>query len=458
MKTYLKIFVMVLLCSSCSNSFLEEVPNSSILTPESVDDFQRLLDNFNIIGRASVLPQLASDEYFIISYQHWQSSRTAVERNSYVWDYDVYGGEVNVDDWNLPYKSIFYCNNIIHEINKKADDGNIPEAYTDVYGQALFQRAKVYYDLVKNYSVPYDPVTHDTDLGIPLRLDPSVDYLQQRATVKECYDQIFIDLNQALIYLKYRGPIPERNRATKLAVYAQLSRIHLYRREYKQAGDYADSVLDQYDKLIDYNTVPINQSTPFPRINNELIMYGASVSYNNSSQRNPYGDVFVDTTLIKMYHDNDLRKSIFFIKKDNGLFTVARSYNGSGNVPFNGLAVDEIYLNKIECLVRVKDLSKATIFLNKLLEKRYKTGTFIPTVFTSQPQALKIVLDERRKELVWRVLRWDDIKRLNKEGANIRLRRVLDDKEFVLEPNSSRYTFNIPQDEINRSGIIQNQR
>lgn len=449
---------MSLLFSSCSRSFLEEVPNSSILTPKSVDDFQRLLDNFEIIGKTLALPQLASDEYFIISLTHWQSARTAVERNSYIWDKDIYGGEVNIKDWNDPYSSIYYCNNIIQEIDKLIVGGEIPADYKDVYGQALFQRAKVYYDLVKNYSVPFDKSTQESDLGIPLRLDPSIDYTLARATVKECYDQIFEDINQALINLKFVGPLPERNRATKLSAFALLSRIYLYRREYKQAGDYADSVLNRYNKLIDYNQVPTNKNTPFSTTNDELIMYSSTVSYNNSTQRNPYGDVFVDTTLINMYNKDDLRKAIYFIEKENGFYTVARGYNGSGLTPFNGFAVDEVLLNKAECLVRSADLSSASELLNRLLEKRYKTGTFKPIVFNSSQEGLRVVLEERRKELVWRALRWDDIKRLNKEGANIGLRRVLGGKEYVLEPNSARYTFNIPQDEINRSGITQNER
>jgi len=68
------------------------------------------------------------------------------------------------------------------------------------------------------------------------------------------------------------------------------------------------------------------------------------------------------------------------------------------------------------------------------------------------------VLQERRKELVWRCLRWDDIKRLNKEGKGIVLSRRLGDAVYKLEPNTPGYVFNIPQDEINRSGIIQNIR
>ena len=458
MKTITRIFILGLFCSSCSNGFLEEKPNSNILNPQNVEDFQRLLDNFDIIGVTSALPQLASDEYFIISYNNWQAARTAVERNSYIWDTDVYGGEVNIEDWNVPYTSIFYCNNIIGEIKKNATEAEIPLEFKNVYGQALFQRARIYYDLVKNYSVPFDKQTQETDLGVPIRLDPSIDYVSGRATVKKCYELIFKDIFEALINLSSTGPLPERNRATKLAVFALLSRIHLYRREYEAAERFADSVLTRYDKLIDYNTIPTNTSLPFSTTNDELILFARTVSYNNARQKNPYGDVYVDTTLINMYHENDLRRLIYFIDKGNGLYTVSSGYNGSGLSPFNGLAVDEVLLNKVECLARKGDLSTAGYMLNRLLENRYISGTFIPITFSTKEEAMRITLQERRKELVWRALRWDDIKRLNKEGANIQLRRVLDGKEFILNPNSLRYTFNIPQDEINRSGIIQNIR
>ncbi|MGO1245430.1 RagB/SusD family nutrient uptake outer membrane protein [Sphingobacterium sp. JB170] len=458
MRTYLKLSISALLCSACSTAFLEEQPNSNIFSPKSVDDFQRLLDNTDIVGITSALPQLASDEYFIISYEHWQSARTAIERNSYVWDADVYGGEVNIKDWNDPYTSIYYSNNIINEIKKASKDGNVPLEFRDVYGQAIFQRAKVYYDLLKNYSPPFDSETQETDLGVPLRLDPSIDYMQERSTVKECYDQIFQDINEALANLRFWGPLPARERVTKLAAYSLLSRIHLYRREYIEAERFADSVLNRYDKLIDYNTVEVNVNTPFLTQNDELLMYGRTVIYNNSGQLNPYGDVFVDTSLIKMYDANDLRLQIYFIEKSKGLYTVARGYNGNGLVPFTGFAVDEVLLNKTECLVRRAHLSSAENMINRLLINRYKSGTFVPVFFNSEEEALARVLEERRKELVWRALRWDDIKRLNKEGANIQLSRVFDAKETVLNPNSPKYTFNIPQDEINRSGITQNIR
>src|SRR5690606_29098840 len=103
MKKFLLITLIAASLISCSESFLEERPNSNILTPKTAEDFQRLLDNSETIGITSVLPQLAADEYYIDSESSWWSARTATERHSYIWDIDVFGGEVNLEDWNAPY-------------------------------------------------------------------------------------------------------------------------------------------------------------------------------------------------------------------------------------------------------------------------------------------------------------------------------------------------------------------
>lgn len=458
MKNILKLLTAALIMAGCSKGFLEEQPSSKIFTPEKVADFQRLLDNFDMIGHTSVLPQLSADEYYMVSESSWLSSRTAVERNSYIWEEDVYGGEVDIDEWNIPYRTVFYANSIISQIDRAGGPDGGDGGLRDVYGQALFHRARANYDLLKNYSVPYDESTASRDLGIPLRKDPSVDYNLPRSTVEECYDLIFDDLVRSIDLLASTGPIPQRNRATKLASYAMLSRICLYRREYGLAEKWADEFLKRYDVLIDYNTLSSTSVAPFTRTNDELIMFGISTKYNNASSYSSARTFFVDTALIDLYDRDDLRRSVYFFERDPGRYVMKTGYNGIALVPFTGMAVDEVVLNRAECQARGNRLDQAAQSMNRLLEKRYREGTYEPVTYQDREVALVHILQERRKELVWRCLRWDDIKRLNKEGANITLKRVLGGREFILPPNSPRYVFNIPQDEINRSGIEQNKR
>ena len=125
---------------------------------------------------------------------------------------------------------------------------------------------------------------------------------------------------------------------------------------------------------------------------------------------------------------------------------------------FTGLATDEIYLIKAECLARKNQVSEALTVLNTLLENRYKTGEFVPLSAATPTEALNKILLERRKELVWRSLRWTDLKRLNKEGANITLYREINSNHYTLPPNDPKYVFPIPDDEILLSNIDQNNR
>ena len=76
----------------------------------------------------------------------------------------------------------------------------------------------------------------------------------------------------------------------------------------------------------------------------------------------------------------------------------------------------------------------------------------------TEQEALTKILTERRKELPFRGLRWMDIKRLNKEGANIILVRNMNGQTYTLQPNHIRYALPIPESVIALSGMQQNPR
>jgi len=132
------------------------------------------------------------------------------------------------------------------------------------------------------------------------------------------------------------------------------------------------------------------------------------------------------------------------------------TYTGTTR-PFTGLATDEQYLIKAECQIRTGDFEAGIATLNKLLLKRYKTG-YKPVAAESRDIALVILKAERRKELVFRGLRWQDIRRYNREGDKITLTRKIGDREYRLEPGSPLYALPIPDNEIRINGMQQNIR
>ncbi|MEJ2901678.1 RagB/SusD family nutrient uptake outer membrane protein [Pedobacter panaciterrae] len=446
---------------SCKKDFLNEKPSSSIVQPTTLDEFQSLLDNSNTNNVSTGLGILASDDYVYYSDAIWQSARTATERNSYIWAKDLFEGEIS-DDWNKPYTAIFYANNVLAGLERIQVNSLNNIQWNQIKGWSLFVRAFAYYELIDNFASPYDAMTASTDMGVPLRLNPSIDELLQRSSVKETFDRIITDLTEAGELLSTSLPLANRNRPSKVAVHALLARIYVTMRDYTKAEQHADACLQLYNKLIDYNTLSKTANAPFSTTNDELI-YAKSAAIKAS-----YGSINTFTKiapeLIKLYSANDLRLVIFFVKQTDGSYRTKRAYHGNGLYPFVGLATDEVFLIKAECLARRGETNTSMDFINKLLGRRWNSNATTPAipyqnVVAANPQeALDKILLERRKELVWRGLRWSDLRRLNKEGANISLTRTVNGVVHTLTPNDPKYVFPIPDNEIALSGIQQNLR
>jgi len=244
---------------------------------------------------------------------------------------------------------------------------------------------------------------------------------------------------------------PER--ASKPAAFAMLARVYLNMREYTKAGLYADSCLQLYNTLLDYNKLKSASSFPFPKFNAEVI-YDSQLG-NGSTLTNTRARI--DTVLYLSYAANDLRKSLFFKAGTNGSHVFRGSYEGSAPL-FSGVATDEVYLMRAECYARSGNVPLAMADLNKVLVNRFVSGTFVPYTAATGNDALAQVLAERRKELLMRGVRWNDLKRLNKEGANITLVRNVNGQTYTLPPNDPRYAVAIPDDIVLLTGMPQNPR
>jgi len=447
--------------SGCKKSFLDEKPSTSIVQPTTIEEFQSLLDNYDVVNVTTGLGILAADDYSFYSDAVWQSARTATQRNSYVWARDLYEGEV-LDDWNKPYSAIFYANSVLLGLDKLPVTSFNGSQWNHTKGWALFVRAFAYYELVNDFAAMYDAENATNDLGVPLRLNPSIDELLPRSSVKENYNRIIADLTLASQLLNTSLPLANRNRPSKVAAHALFARIYLNMRDYGKAELHADTCLQLYNKLIDYNTLSKTSSTPFSLTNDELIYSKLAANKPAYSANSTYTHILPD--LINLYSPNDLRLVLYYAKQADGSYRMKRGYHGNGANPFTGLATDEVYLIKAECLARRGIAAGAIEVLNQLLIKRWNPSATMPALpyknieATSAGDALNKVLLERRKELVWRGLRWGDIKRLNKEGADITLTRTIMGTTYSLVPNSPRYIFPIPDDEIALSGIQQNIR
>jgi hypothetical protein len=373
------------------------------------------------------------------------------ERNSYIWAKDIFAGQPGAD-WNIPYQQVFYANLVLDGLK------NIPaDSAAILRGEALFHRAFAFYNLAQEFAAPYHAATAGTDLGIPLRLDPDVSKNVARSTLLATYKQILTDLVLA------RGLLPEKvnykSRPGKASAYGLLSRVYLAMEDYSNAGACADSCIMLSDLLIDYNTLSPAARRPFPRAlpngNNEVVFYSAAIPYSYSDSDSP---TLIDSNLYASYAANDLRRTLFFKAFTPGTYIFRGNYAAT-LVWFTGLATDEMYLISAECSARAGKTQTALDKLNILLANRTVAGTFKPLALAKAEDVLRLVLAERRKELIGRGLRWADLRRLNNDDRfKIALSRTLNGVNYILEPGSPRYVYPIPDDEIRLEGLVQNQR
>jgi len=448
--------ILALLLLSCNKSnFLNEKPGTDINTPTKLSDFRNILDNTEVMNYTGGLAQLASDDYEV-TYANWQGA-SSTQRNSYTWQKSLYNGDLAIKDWNDLYREVFYANVVLEGLASSgfADTAGAAE----LRGWALFARSYAFYDLTRNFCPAYNSSTTATDLGIPLRLSSNIDYLQKRGSLQESFDRILVDLKESAALLPASRPSANLNRPWKAAAFALLARVYLDMRDYSQTEYYADECLKLYNTLIDYNAVSKSSATPFSTTNDELIYNSTQVTDYTFTVTSTSSRGMISPALINLYGTGDLRLNVYFSKSADGIYRKKRGYNGSGLYHFTGLATDELYLIKAECLARRGEAQSSMDVLNDLLIKRYQnTSPYVPLTAASGEEALNKVLAERRKELVWRGLRWHDLKRLNREGRNISLSRSLNGNTYTLAPDGPRWVFPIPDDEIALSGIQQNDR
>ena len=70
--------------------------------------------------------------------------------------------------------------------------------------------------------------------------------------------------------------------------------------------------------------------------------------------------------------------------------------------------------------------------------------------------AMAVVLEERIRELVFRGLRWFDLRRLNKDPRfKVTLERIYNSSTYHLEPNGKMYCFPIPRTEKMYNHLIE---
>jgi hypothetical protein len=441
---------------SCNSGFLDIQFNKKLVIPKTLDDYQSLLDNSTTMNsnRSFFLGLVSSDE-FITTDVIYNTLTSQVEKNLYIWKSgDVYENE-QVLDWNGAYKSILYANLAIEGLLALEDEIKLTSSWREAYGSAHFYRGSAFFYLTNSFGEQYVKETSNQKLGIPLRLKSDIEVGVQRSTVSECYDQVERDLKLSLNYLSNQAITPFR--PSKAASYAMLSRMYLQKNEFHTSYNYADSSLRILDDLIDYNTLILTNTYPFSRdiaTNKEVIFAEVVRSPNVMNEVN--GNIANE--LYELYDNHDIRKRAYFNTNKMGGYYFRGSYTG-GDVLFAGITVAEVLLIKAETAARLEDFQSSLASINLLRINRFESGYFVPFQFQNKDHLIEEILLERRRELIYRGLRWYDLKRLNvSQEYSKDMSREINGAMYYLNAKDKRYVFPIPADAVFLGGIPQNDR
>lgn len=442
----IKILPALLVQFACDD-YLDAKPDQSLLVPTELEDVQNLLDNIDVFNRQPVLNIIAGDEFFVS--QAGLTDLSNSEQGSHHWMDDPYQGD-RIDDWFIPYQQIFYANVSLNALKEMPIEEEMK--FNRLKGEALFHRAHAYYHLLQEFAPPYSKEGGNSELlGVIVKDKADVNEKAKRSSLDENYRQLVDDLLEAADLLPDFQIL--KTRPSKAAALGMLGRIYLTMFDYENAASTALQALEIYSDRLDFNEIDVSVSRPFSQFGEETVFYSEmiSVRFNSSPQ------VFIDTLLAKSYGDGDLRFEAYFdeVNPNRFLFRGKLTGNSAG---FGGIGVGELELIAAEGLARVGKHDQANNLLNALLKRRIANSAYEP-VNESGQALLSMVLEERRRELVGRGLRWTDLRRLNqyRDYAKV-LERQVNSSQVILQPNSPKYVFPIPDEEILFTGIKQNER
>ncbi|HZE85732.1 MAG TPA: RagB/SusD family nutrient uptake outer membrane protein, partial [Puia sp.] len=317
--------------------------------------------------------------------------------------------------WLHAYSVVSSANIILRDIDKLASKDQ--KAVNRIKGQALAIRGMVHFDLLRLFAP--DLQRNSTSPGVPYVKVYDITLKPARNTVKECYDNILADMQQAATLLanvdRDINTDVDKGHIDLMAVNGLLSRINLY------AGNWQDAVTAA---SVVIPAIPLADPGDFGNIWTDASVAEVlwSVNFGTLNDGAPYDNVYFPNSdrntyrpiddLVALYDPvNDVRYNAY-LASFNGRLIVSK-YNGRGSaldgvVNWKACRVGEIYLNRAEANFQLNKQVEALDDLNALRAARI--NGFTPGT-ESGAALLTAIRTERRKELAFEGGRFFDLKR-----------------------------------------------
>ena len=364
------------------------------------------------------------------------------------------------------YSFILRSNLVIDNVDKGQGS---QELKTLAKAEARTFRAFDHFLAVNTFAKAYNPETAASDGGVCIMDRYDLEATPVKSTVAEVYNFIINELEQAVPLLEEKPVnIYHPNRAFG---YALLAKVYLFHRDWAKAQEAAEQSLKLNSQLADYNL--INDAGGTARYKNfakdgnpEVLSYHWMAGWGSGEQVCLYHYGMISPELKSLFESNDLRYSLFL--RDTGTSITSWFDSGSGAAIWTpaitnldrftymsvGLRTAEVYLIMAEALARQNNLTEAANYVSQLRDKRIMGGNGHVDAPATQVEMVKMIIDERRKELLFGFNRFFDLKRLNIEPAYqktiTRVFPVLNISEahpqqtYTLKPDSRLYVIPFP--------------
>ncbi len=374
------------------------------------------------------------------------------------WTYTA--DDANIEaTWPAAYAVIQQCNLTLRGIDKFA--ATDPGAVNRIKAQAIALRAYVHFDILRYWGE--GTARNSTLRGIPFVGTFDIDQKPSRPTVKETYDSIIKDLDNAKTLMQdmdadIQSPTSTAGSARayidEIGVNAILARVYNYAAVNDSAIKYATLAI---------NARPLANRTNFPLIwqdasTSEVIWSVKFTPLNSGVGDNVYYAVGnrasyrPTANLLALYNQaNDIRYSSYFalrpLRGVNRLVLTkylakqAQLGTPDGITDFKAIRTGEMYLIRAEAYANKTEDALALGDLNTL--RSIRINAFVPGTETGAA-LMTAIFNERRKELVCEGQRWFDLKRTTRQ-----INRTTNCPDFcTLSADAREWVWPIPQKEV----------
>jgi hypothetical protein len=489
-----KILLVIFLSTtfiSC-RKFLEEYSPTD-MKPSSTADFAEILSTDGYPERLQTLHSwvaLLDDDvqcYVNSANQSVAAGHKAFSSNIYQWqrslisDGEGSAASIDINAWGNYYARMMGVNVVLDHIDASTGDQADKE---QLKGEALGLRAYYHFMLVNFYASPYNDslTTPDKSPGIPIRTASGLsDAPLVRNSVREVYQQIVSDIDQAIALLSKSKQGGDVFRMNEVALHLLASRVYLYMEEWQKCVAHADVVIRKHPQLMNYN-----DWTAAPTLLKQLKGPGNVESlwcWGNQFEQHPkkagYGITYeISHDLYNSLDAEDLRRktgievipevlkryiAIDFNQFKNLEATMAGVQSLVNN---NSWRSSEAYLNRAEALIQLfrtkgdgAAAAEALKSLNTLREQRFQPSTFQPWTMQPADVLLDMCRAERRRELFKEEAhRWFDLRRYGMpEIKHIYKPSATISETYTLRRRDPQYILPIPEEVLLKNqALIQN--